>query len=149
MLNYRLACASDMERCIEIRGMTNDNPMTINDLNSIGVNAANWCPLIESGVFKGTVCEVSEKVIGFCWGEVHSGEILALAVLPDYEGKGIGTNLLSSVVTVLKQSGSVQLWLAASPDPKVRAHGFYRRLGWTFKGTLDEHGDQILVLSTI
>lgn len=146
ILSYRNAESTDMERCMDIRGMTSDNPMTIDELNSIGVNSCNWCPLIESAVYLGEVCEVNDVVIGFCFGEVESAEILVLAVLPQYEGIGIGTKLLSNVGDKLLLSGSNNLWLAASPDPNARAHGFYRFLGWTYTGNLNEHGDQILVL---
>lgn len=110
------------------------------------VDTSNWCPLIESGAFFGQVCEENDTVVGFCFGEVESGEILVLAVLPQYEGMGIGTKLLSKVTDRLFQSGLQKLWLAASPDPNIRAHGYYRFLGWAYTGKLDEHGDQILVL---
>lgn len=133
---------------MEIRGMTRDNPMTIDDLASIGVNASNWCPLIESGEFLGVVCEINNVMVGFCFGEVESGEILVLAVLPEYEGMGIGTNLLASVSKALLQSGSNFLWLAASPDPKIKAYGFYRSRGWAYSGDLDANGDQIMVFET-
>lgn len=144
--SYRNAEALDMQKCMEIRGMTRDNPMNINELASIGVNTSSWCPLIESGEFLGKVCEVNDVLAGFCFGESESGEILVLAILPEYEGKGIGTKLLSIVGDKLLHAGSNQLWLAASPDPSIRAYGFYRALGWTDTGKLDEHGDQILVL---
>ncbi|MFT6269233.1 MAG: ribosomal protein S18 acetylase RimI-like enzyme [Alphaproteobacteria bacterium] len=146
ILSYRNAESFDMERCVEVRGMTNDNPMTINELDSIGVNSSNWCPLIESGAFLGKVCQLNNIVIGFCFGEVNSGEILVLAVLPEYEGMGIGAKLLGGVSKKLLQSGSDKLWLAASPDPIVRAYGFYRFLGWKDTGKLNEDGDQILAL---
>jgi ribosomal protein S18 acetylase RimI-like enzyme len=146
-LDYRNAECADMERCMEIRGMTNDNPMTISEFANIGVNSSNWCPLIESGEFLGVVCEVNNVVVGFCFGEAKSGEILVLAILSEYEGLGFGTKMLSIVGEKLLQSGSTMLWLAASPDPNIRAHGFYRSLGWTYTGKLDLHGDQILALA--
>jgi len=149
ILSYRNTESVDMQKCIDIRGMTRDNPITIDELARIGVNAANWCPLIESGEFLGEICEANDVVVGFCFGEVKSGEILVLAVLPEYEGMGIGTKLLANVVNKLLQSGSNSLWLAASPDPIIRAHGFYRVLGWAYTGNLDANGDQILVLQNL
>lgn len=82
----------------------------------------------------GVVCVQESKVVGFCLGDVTRGEVLALAVLPEYERRGIGTRLLSSVVERIRSAGCESLWLAASADPRVRAHGFYRSLGWRPNG---------------
>ena len=69
---------------------------------------------------------------------------LVVAVSPDFEGKGIGKKLLHSVVKSLQSRGCARLWLAASPDPGVRSHGFYRHLGWQPTGQTDANGDEIL-----
>jgi len=67
-------------------------------------------------------------------------------VLPDYEGRRIGTRLLDYVVARLRKAGSPRLWLAAAADPTVRAHGFYRALGWRATGERTANGDEILEL---
>ena len=83
-------------------------------------------------------------VVAFCYGDTQTGEVLVLAVLPDYEGAGVGRHLLSLMVDSLLSVGFPELWLAASPDPKIRAHGFYRRVGWQPTKTYDDNGDEIL-----
>jgi ribosomal protein S18 acetylase RimI-like enzyme len=70
-----------------------------------------------------------------------------LAVLPDFEGRGIGIGLLDLVVGALRARGVGRIWLSASADPRIRAHGFYRANGWEPTGEILENGDQILVLS--
>ncbi len=72
--------------------------------------------------------------------------MLVLAVLDGHEGLGIGARLLTRVVRWLRSEDHPQPWLAASPDPRIRAHGFYRALGWRPTGEALENGDQILVL---
>jgi GNAT superfamily N-acetyltransferase len=84
--------------------------------------------------------------VGFCNGDGTTGEVLVLAVLPEYEAKGIGKKLLTCVVEWLRSIGFEQPWLAASPESSVRAHGFYRSLGWRPSGRVLENGDEILQL---
>ena len=43
-------------------------------------------------------CVDESKVVGHCWGDLVTGEILSLGVVKDYEGRGIGRTLLSLVV---------------------------------------------------
>ena len=70
-----------------------------------------------------------------------------LAVLPEYEGRGIGAGLLARAVDWLRERGWRRLWLATNPDPNGRAHGFYRAQGWRPTGERQARaGDEILVL---
>jgi GNAT superfamily N-acetyltransferase len=92
------------------------------------------------------VCTHHTRIVGFCTGDLHTGEILVLAVLRDYEGNGIGKRLLSRVVDRLLATGDKRIWLAASADPTVRAHGFYRALGWQPTGQRMDNDDEILEL---
>jgi ribosomal protein S18 acetylase RimI-like enzyme len=69
-----------------------------------------------------------------------------LAVLPEYEGRGIGRRLLGQAVRWLRASGCERVWLATNPDPSGRAFGFYRAQGWRPTGERQENGDEILVL---
>jgi GNAT superfamily N-acetyltransferase len=86
--------------------------------------------------------------VGFSTGDSQTGEILVLAVLPHYEGMGIGKGLLSRVVDWLLKTGAQRVWLAASSEPTVRAYGFYRTLGWQLNGEHTANGDEILELHT-
>lgn len=43
-------------------------------------------------------------------------------------------------------NGFMSLFLGCSTDPASRSYGFYRHLGWTPTGTLDDAGDEILTL---
>ncbi len=45
----------------------------------------------------------------------------------------------------LFSKGHDKLWLMENPDPNIRAHGFYRRLGWEPTGTF-KGGDHMLKL---
>ena len=142
----RAAVAADLPACIGVRGRTRDNPLSAEHLASLGVTPEGWAPLMERQQIQGFVAESASEIVGFCFGDQRSGEVLVLAVLPDVEGEGVGRGLLSLLTEILFCCGHHELWLAASPHPDVRAHGFYRRLGWTWRGETDEIGDQILHL---
>jgi GNAT superfamily N-acetyltransferase len=69
-----------------------------------------------------------------------------LAVLPEYENKGVGKTLLNEVVQVLKSLGFERLFLGCSSNPETRSYGFYRHLGWRSTGLLDSAQDEVLEL---
>jgi GNAT superfamily N-acetyltransferase len=64
-------------------------------------------------------------------GDRSTGELLVLALLPQYEGRGIGGNLIQCVENWLARSGCKRAWLTTGLDQNLRAYGFYRHLGWT------------------
>lgn len=145
-LNFRPTISKDFAACVKVRAATRDNPVPEQVLASLGITAETWGPLFDSGDIIGRVCEDASGIVGFCSGDAKTGEILVLAVLPDYEGLGAGKALLSKVVSQLAKLGFDRLWLAASPDPATRAHGFYRHCGWRPTGERDDRGDEILEL---
>ena len=143
---YRNTLPSDFNKCAEVRSKTRQNPVTAQQLADIGITEKTWGPRFEDGTYVGFIAESENQIVGFCSGDTNTGEVLVLALLPEFEGLGIGKILLQKVVDLLFKSGFEKLWLAVDPDPEIRAHGFYRYLGWKFSGNIDEHGDQILEL---
>ena len=111
---------------------------------AIGVTEEAWAIELQNDNYIGVVAEDSGEIIGYCFGDMQTGEILVLALLPKYEGVGLGSQLLSKVVEQLFSAGHSELWLAASPNPQIRAHGFYRHMGWQPTNIFDNNGDEIL-----
>jgi ribosomal protein S18 acetylase RimI-like enzyme len=145
-LKYRPACPEDAAECLVARGRTRQNAASEERLRAIGVTSESWAENIRSGALPGHVCLADGKIVGFCFGVRDSGEIQVLAVLPDFEDRGIGRELLVRTSEELAGLGHARLFLGCSPDPASRSHGFYRHLGWRSTGTLDQHGDEILEL---
>jgi ribosomal protein S18 acetylase RimI-like enzyme len=143
-IEFRDLKTQDFERCIEIRGMTRDNPIPAEVLKEFGVTKEAWIPLVKDKRIVGVVAEYNDEVIGFSSGDVNTGEVLVLALLPEYEGRGLGKNLLVLTADKLFSFGMEKLWLAASPNPEIRAHGFYRHLGWVPTGVIDKNRDEVL-----
>ncbi|NET34873.1 MAG: GNAT family N-acetyltransferase [Cyanothece sp. SIO1E1] len=145
-ITYRRTIASDFEKCLDVRSKTRQNPASAEFLASIGINKETQIPLYNDGTLAGFVAESDNEIIGFCTGVTTTGEVQVLAILPEFEGIGVGRTLLQKVIDLLIDYGFDNLWLAASPDPEIRAYGFYRHLGWEFTGRTDDIGDQILEL---
>jgi GNAT superfamily N-acetyltransferase len=99
-----------------------------------------------SGRMKMWECTADSQAVAHCAGDAATGEIIALSVIPGYEGQGIGRRLLAFVVDWLRSQGAERIWLAAPADPSLRAHGFYRTLGWRPTGEQNEGGSEILEL---
>jgi GNAT superfamily N-acetyltransferase len=101
---------------------------------------------VASGRIRSWECIYDAQVVGHCAGDLETGEILGLSVLPAYQAKGIARRLLSFVVDWLRSAGTRRIWLAAPSDPVLRAYGFYRALGWKPTGEPASEGSEILEL---
>jgi len=137
---------SDIAACIELRGKTRENAVSVERLKELGVTHASWSADVANGDLPGYVCLEDNQIIGYCFADKRTGEIVVLALLPDWEAKGIGRNLLEMIVTDLAKLGFKRLFLGCSSDPKVRSYGFYRHLGWQPTGTVDANQDEVLEL---
>jgi ribosomal protein S18 acetylase RimI-like enzyme len=83
---------------------------------------------------KGWVCEENGKVVGFAIGDLEKHNIWALFVQPEYEGQGIGRDLLISLLDWYYGETRETIWLSTAPD--TRAADFYRSFGFKETGKL-------------
>ena len=97
-------------------------------------------PWLESGRMYGLMAMEAEKAVGcVIYGrgrdESHAdwGEIVALYLLPEAIGKGIGHALLNHALEELHADGYVRVYLW-SIDGNLQAEEFYRRHGFTPDG---------------
>lgn len=143
---FRPTIRKDIEETFAVRAATRQNPVSRDQLAAWGFTPQSVWDRFSGGEYLGWVCEHAGRIVGFCTGNAATGEIMVLAVLPDFEGLKIGKRLLSLVVDALREKGRSNLWLSASTDPGIRAHGFYRANGWIPTGRLVEDGCEELVL---
>jgi ribosomal protein S18 acetylase RimI-like enzyme len=144
-LTYREMQIGDLPAATAVRISTVENAITVEELESdYGITPQSMAEAMTSHV-KGWLCESSGNVVGFAMGDRSNGEVLVVAVLPEYEGRGIGKSVLAQVQTWLFTEGHEEIWLYSNPDPSIRAYGFYRNLGWRSTGMLPDD-DEVLKL---
>ncbi|MDN3923128.1 GNAT family N-acetyltransferase [Roseateles violae] len=143
----RPALPADAPACIDLRGRTRQNAVPAERLAALGITAQSWSAQIASGRLPGHVALLAGEMVGYCFGDADSGEIVVLALLPDYEARGLGRTLLQKVIDELRAAhGHGRLFLGCSSDPASRSHDFYRHLGWRPTGEIDKYGDELLEL---
>ncbi|PIF09160.1 GNAT family N-acetyltransferase [Janthinobacterium sp. 13] len=143
-ITFHPARAEDTPAFIDLRGRTRQNAVPAERLAEVGITADTWAEMMLSGSLPGHVCHHDGQLAGYCFGERDTGEIIVLALLPEFEGLGIGKTLLELVMTELRAHGHQRLFLGCSDDPASRSYGFYRYLGWTSTGETDKYGDDVL-----
>ncbi len=141
---YRKAVPEDAPKCIAIRGCTRENAFSEKQLAALGITLSTWREGIRDGSLPGYVCCIDEEMVGYCFGDRETGEIVVLALLPDYEQLGIGKMLLYLMTQEMRRKGFKRIFLGCSTDTTSRSYGFYRHLGWIPTGELDTAGDEIL-----
>jgi GNAT superfamily N-acetyltransferase len=134
---------SDIDDIFVIRTSTVENDFTMAQLAEIDITPESVSGWLKGDV-KGWLCEVEGKKVGFTLGDGGTGEMLVVAVLPGYESRGVGKGLLRAVQDWLFEMGHETLWLWSNPDPNVRAHGFYRRLGWLPTGEMLRNDEKLI-----
>lgn len=139
-LSYREMSVDDLPAVFALRLSTVENRVTMEELEKdYGVTPRSLAEAMRSHA-RGWLCEDSGRVVGFSMGNKSTGEVTVVAVLPDYEGHGIGKNVLRRVQDWIFCEGHDEVWLWATDDPSIRAYEFYRRLGW--RATGETRGDE-------
>ena len=125
---------------------TQPPPRSVIDLPELQVYLAGF------GTRPGDHCLVAEtegNVVGAAWSRIMEdyGHIdrdtpsLAISLLPDYRGRGIGTRLLSGLLRLLQENGYLRASLSVQKDnPALR---LYARAGFYI---VTERGSECLML---
>jgi len=127
---YRAIEPQDAAALIELRGRTRENAIPADALARMGITTESIGAKLRGGVHWGWLCEDEGRLAGFAMGDGSSGELLVIAVAPEFEGRGIGSQLLTSVEQWLWSRGWDELWLWTDVDENRRAFSFYLRHGW-------------------
>lgn len=143
-MKYRKAQPIDSAAIIEMRDKTKENPASPEQLAAMGITVDSWALAIRENAIVGYVCTDEQNMLGYCFGDCGTGEILVVAIRAEAENKGLGKQLMQLTTSELHTLGYKRLFLACNPDPMGRSHGFYRHLGWSSTNTFDENGDEIL-----
>jgi len=132
IFNYRTARPEEISTCLIIRGQTRENAISKVMLSELDITPERWVQSVLVGKLPGVVAESNDQIIGYCFGDADIGEIVVLALLPKFEGLGVGKELLRQVMEVSRRLGHQRLFLGRSSNPAMRSCGFYRHMGWAF-----------------
>ena len=102
-LSFRRATPDDIRACVILRGLTRENAIPVERLAAMGITEESWSADVRSDALPGYVCCDDEAIVGYCFGDKASGEVVVLALLPAYEDRGIGRHLLVLVVAHLAE----------------------------------------------
>jgi ribosomal protein S18 acetylase RimI-like enzyme len=140
-MTFREIHPQDMEAIFGVRIATWHNDNGRAELAAKGITPDSVTQMLRNS-HRGWLCEVNGRAAGFAMGNKESGEMWVIAVLREFEGRGIGRRLLRLVEDWLFSQGWKEIWLTTDPDENFRAVGFYRRGGW--KDWKIEHGDRYM-----
>jgi ribosomal protein S18 acetylase RimI-like enzyme len=128
-MKYREIEERDIQALFEVRTATRENNLSREQLEVLGITGESVAHMLRT-THRGWLCEEDGEAVGFAMGNRRTGEMWVIAVLPDYERRGIGAVLLKRVEEWLWEEGWEEIWLTTDVDKALRAWGFYRRLGW-------------------
>jgi ribosomal protein S18 acetylase RimI-like enzyme len=130
-VSIRSITPADIEALFRVRPLTRENALTRDELRTLGITPESVAIWLEEST-SGWLWETdSGEVVGFCMADRSTGELQVIALLPEYEGRGIGGALMHEAESWLAQSGCTRAWLTTDVDQSLRAYGFYRHRGWT------------------
>ncbi len=128
-MKIRKIIIDDVPALFPLRAATRENALSIEQLDRMGINGESVVRMLES-THRGWLCEADGRIVGFAMGNRENGEMWVIAVLPEYEGQGIGVQLLTAVEEWLWTEGWNEIWLTTDVDTTLRAYGFYLKHGW-------------------
>ncbi len=129
-MSVRPITAADIPALFHVRPRTRENALTLDELRALGITPESVEKWLE-GSTSGWLWETPAEVVGFCMADRTEAELLVIALLPEYEGRGIGGQLMQQAEDWLARSGCTRAWLTTDVDQSRRAYGFYRHRGWT------------------
>ena len=129
-ITYRLIEVPDIPVLFQVGVATLYYENGPRELTEMGITAASVEQQLVSGTHQGWLAEVNNVVVGFAMGNKTKGEMWVIAVLSEFEGCGIGRELITRVERWLFSLGWESIWLTTYLDLNFRAVGFYKSLGW-------------------
>lgn len=128
-MSVRLIESKDLKEIFDLRAVTRENPLSREDLRKMDITEESTEEVLRT-THRGWLCEEEGRIVGFVIANGKTGELSVIAVLPEFEGRGVGSRLLQSVEAWLWSLGWNELWLWTSPDQQKRAFTFYQKRGW-------------------
>lgn len=124
--HLRQATAADIPGIWEVRYSVTENTLTPGRISDEEVRES----IEDTGC--GWVIEEAGRIEAFAVGIAKTGNVWALFVRPDVQGRGHGTRLHASMIEWFRKQPIDRLWLSTGTTTKGRA--FYDKNGWECVG---------------
>lgn len=126
MSTLRRATVADIPGIWEVRYSVAENALTPGRISDEDVRVS----IEETG--RGWVIEENGNIVAFAIGNAETGNVWALFVKPEAQGKGYGTTLHAAMIEWFRIQDVGRLWLSTGTATKARA--FYEKHGWVCVG---------------
>lgn len=126
---YRGMTAADVPELLRLRAAVRERAHSPDALRKSGITVDGLRDRL-GDENQGWVSVVGERIVGFALGDTSTGELRDIAVLPGYEGQGIGTALLEHVESWLQENGWSETRLSTSANRTLRSYSFFLSRGW-------------------
>lgn len=135
----RLATLADIDTLFAIRTAVVQNHLSHEQMADLGITPQALADSVREAPCV-WLAEVEGRPAAFSMVNFADGEVFAMFVLPVYEGRGLGRQLMAVAETALFEHHQT-LYLITDGRDEIRANGFYQRLGWTKVGRVE--GDDV------
>ncbi|MEM8640446.1 MAG: GNAT family N-acetyltransferase [Cyanobacteria bacterium P01_G01_bin.54] len=132
-MQIRIAQTADIETIFDIRTSVKENHQSREEIAELGITPDSVAQMLQTDCCA-WIAELDGQPIGFAIANQTEQTIFGIFVLPQFEGRGAGRNLMAAAEAWLFAQGIEEIWLVTGNDPNLRAHGFYLRLGWLAAG---------------
>jgi GNAT superfamily N-acetyltransferase len=136
----RDAVLADVPAMFEVRGSVDENRQTREELAALGITDDSVRRDLAEHL-RGWIAEVDGRVVGFSFAHGGRGTVWGLFVLPAFQGRGLGSLLLSRASAWLFAAGFQSIYL--STNPTTPAYTFYQRRGWRDAGESSKEGRRL------
>jgi len=126
MSTLRQALTSDISGIWDVRYSVAENTLTPGRISDEDVREA----IEDTG--RGWVIEEDAAIVAFAIGIAVTGNVWALFVKPEAQGKGYGTQLHTAMIDWFRTQPIDRLWLSTGTHTRARA--FYEKNGWVCVG---------------
>ncbi len=133
-LVLRPATPADVPTLFAIRTAVRENHMSLDELAVAGMTPETVAGLVQSPKAGTWLALWDGHPAGFAMARQDPGDVFALFVLPDMEGRGVGGAFLAQAEAWLASRGLASTWLLTGGAPGLRAATFYAARGWIAAG---------------
>ena len=103
--------------------------MSVEELARVGITPDTVAAML-AGDGRAWVAEENGTIVAFSMADANEASVFAMFVKPGFEGKGLGRALMAETEQWLFSRNCEEIWLLTDRNTRVRANGFYQRLGW-------------------